>query len=654
MFRKFRLRTQFYGPSTIIVGILILATAGLYSAISPINKEWNAYQSDVAQRQTLLMEIKSQFGYGGVIHNFKNYVLRGTDKYIGRLQDGFARMDALIGQYEVIVENSPEEKLALTSVARVAHQYRDMVNPVKQMVQEGASPQAIDSVVKIDDSPALAGFSVLDDAYQKLTAEANQSLTHRIDRVITVGMWGALIVILFIALGMFILSNSIISGITQIRDAMIKAEQGTDIGSRLPCVGKDEIADLATSYNALMDRFVSMITQVARSASSVGVVTVAQSAQVEETVRCVREQHMEIDQIATAMNEMSATVQEVAQNTNLTSEGAGKINTQADEGRQVMMETIHAIDELRSRVETAAQVIVRLEQESQGVSKVLEVISTLSEQTNLLALNAAIEAARAGTHGRGFAVVADEVRALAAKTKGSTDEISTIIERLQNQAREAVTAMQKSQENATLSSEKASEAGDALDHIVEEVRAISMMTTQIATAANEQSYVAEEMSRNISNINSGANTTSDLAEQTLSATATIGEKVETLRANTSQFTIDDVSVKLEQAKAAHLAWRIQLRAYLNGKGSLSKDQAVSHKDCALGKWYYSTGLAEFEHVPEMGELEKPHAELHGLIHRIIELQETGRTADAEKEYEKVGPLSEQIVALLDAIERKVA
>lgn len=113
-------------------------------------------------------------------------------------------------------------------------------------------------------------------------------------------------------------------------------------------------------------------------------------------------------------------------------------------------------------------------------------------------------------------------------------------------------------------------------------------------------------------------------------------------------TITEMTTQI--ATAAHLSWRVRLRAYLDGKGGLSKDQAVSHKDCSLGKWYYATGLTELGHIPEMGELEQPHAELHRLISRIIELNESGRTADAENEYEKVDALSNQVVALLDHIQ----
>ena len=142
MFRLLRLRTQFYGVLAIVVLILFFAAVGIFNAISPINSEWNSYQGEVAQRQTLLMEIKSQFGYGGVIHNFKNYVLRGTDKYIARLQKGFSRLDNLVQQYNALTKNSLEEQQALASIKLVAQKYRNQLQFIKQMVQEGILGQA--------------------------------------------------------------------------------------------------------------------------------------------------------------------------------------------------------------------------------------------------------------------------------------------------------------------------------------------------------------------------------------------------------------------------------------------------------------------------------------------------------------------------------
>ncbi len=650
---RFSLKTRFYMLLTVSI-LVILATAGaVYSAIDPVSSEWNQYQDNVVQRQGLLMEIRSQFGYGGTIHNFKNYVLRGQDKYTGRLEKNFARLENSLAKYGSLANLAPEEDRALSRIASVLTNYRSQFLIVGRMVRDGRTPKEIDVAVKVDDNPAFEAFSALDKAYRQMTEDATLSITGRITRAQATILASLGSTIVVIAVGIFLLSRFATQGIRRVQEGILRTERNNDLCIRLPVEGKNEIASLSHAYNSLLERFSGMIAQVIRASAAVGMEGATQSKLVESMVKGVRKQHLEIDQVATAMNEMSVTVQEVARNTTQAADAATQANSEAHDGSQVMVATIHAMKALHSRVESAAQVVSRLEHESEEISQVLEVISGISEQTNLLALNAAIEAARAGEQGRGFAVVADEVRALAARTKESANEISVMIERLQTQARDAVSVMEESQEQARVSSKEAGKAGEALEHIVREIGTINDMTAQIATAAEEQTQVTEEMNRNITNISGEANNAAMSADETLDATSHIGEKVEELRTQAAQFKVNDASLALEQAKTAHLAWRGRLRAYLDGKGSLSREQAVSHHDCVLGKWYYADGMANFGHIPEMPELEGPHAEMHSIIRRIIELRESGKAPEAEREYEKVDPLSLQIVALLDKIALKV-
>ncbi len=651
--RKTKLSVQFYGVFAVIMGVLLLMAAMLYNSVTPIGKEWQDYQQDVAQRQVLLMEIKANLGYGGVIHNFKNYVLRGQAKYLQRLDRNFAALDSALERYRGLPDLSSAESTALSAISGVVENYRQNAQRVAELVRAGDSARAIDKVVKIDDSPAFKAFQTLDHSYGEMTAQVADELTRKISLANQVSVWGLLLVALVIFTAFLSLSRSIVRGVVQVRRGMLQVEQENDLNVQLPAQGRDEIADLARSFNTLIARFGNMITQVVRSSVAVGTVTASQNSSVEQMVSNIRKQHQEIDRVATAMQEMSATVQEVAANTGRAADAAAKASAEAVQGSAAMQETIEAMNALQDRGQASARVITTLEQESQQISTVLEVISSISEQTNLLALNAAIEAARAGEHGRGFAVVADEVRALAAKTKNSTDEIGGMIERLQQQAREAVTVMQQSQQDAVTSSEKAAHAGNALENIVAEIHTIDQMTTQIAVAAREQGVVAEEMSRNISSINDEATRSAQVAEETIAKTAEIGQKVDELRARTEEYHLEDSGVILEQAKAAHLAWRVRLHGYLEGRGQLQADQAVSHKSCELGRWYYGVGLRELGAIPEMKALEEPHAEIHRLIRQVIELREAGRQEEAWAAYARVDALSAEIVELLDRIQRQV-
>jgi methyl-accepting chemotaxis protein len=320
----------------------------------------------------------------------------------------------------------------------------------------------------------------------------------------------------------------------------------------------------------------------------------------------------------------------------------------------VVEDTIAAIGALTQEVKGAAGVIHQLKQESANIGKVLDVIRGIAEQTNLLALNAAIEAARAGEQGRGFAVVADEVRTLASRTQHSTQEIQSLIQRLQNGAGQAVAAMEQGSRAAELGMAQTARTGAALEEIRRAVATINDLHTQIAAAAEGQSAVAAEVNRNIANISTVARDTADSARHTEAVSREMYTLSENLRRLTTQYTAKDQNrFDFDAAKAAHLAWMTRLRAFLDGTGQLTQEQAVSHHHCQLGKWYYSEGLTKYSHIPEMRQIEPPHAELHAIIKEIMRLKQAGDIASAEREYAKVKPISHQIVALLDKVQAKV-
>ncbi len=232
---------------------------------------------------------------------------------------------------------------------------------------------------------------------------------------------------------------------------------------------------------------------------------------IEHTSERVNEQQTQTDMVATAMNEMSATVQEVARNAAYAADRTAEAQHFAGKGRSVVDETIQSIRDVSEGVEQAAGVINQLNDDATRIGTVVDVIRGIAEQTNLLALNAAIEAARAGEQGRGFAVVADEVRTLAQRTQQSTQEIQNMVERLQTGVNEAVDVMGQGTRKTEVSVQCATAAGNALEDIARTISEISDMNLQIATAAEEQSAVAEEINRNVATINELGQGTADEA-----------------------------------------------------------------------------------------------------------------------------------------------
>ncbi len=230
-------------------------------------------------------------------------------------------------------------------------------------------------------------------------------------------------------------------------------------------------------------------------------------------------------------------MQEVARNASSASQAAQEADGEAGNGKQVVSASIDAINALAGEVEKAAEVIDKLETDSENISKVLDVIKGIAEQTNLLALNAAIEAARAGEQGRGFAVVADEVRTLASRTQQSTEEIHEIIERLQADAESAVQVMNTGRGQAQSSVEQAAHAGESLERIAKAVTTISDMNAQIASAAEEQTAVAEEINRNIVGITQAGQESAQGAQQTATSSEELAKLAARLQGLVSQFRV---------------------------------------------------------------------------------------------------------------------
>ncbi len=315
------------------------------------------------------------------------------------------------------------------------------------------------------------------------------------------------------------------------------AEGEGDLTRRLNASGKDEIGQLAESFNAFITKIQGVIREVTASTSQLSAAAEEMSMITGETRTGVQRQQSETTLVATAINEMSSTVHEVAGNAETAASGASQADSQAEQGKQVVTSTVSSIRTLASEVETAAGVISQLEKDSESIGSVLEVIRGIAEQTNLLALNAAIEAARAGEQGRGFAVVADEVRSLASRTQESTQEIQEMIERLQRGSRDAVTAMESGQEQAHQTVEQASQAETSLNEISAAVAQINEMNAHIAEASRQQGEVVEEINKNIVNITQVADDSANGADQLSTASQELANLAVNLENQVSHFKI---------------------------------------------------------------------------------------------------------------------
>lgn len=353
--------------------------------------------------------------------------------------------------------------------------------------------------------------------------QANENTSHFIIVVSAITL-----VSLVVIIGLSILVMKRINVAVQQLETSSELIAKGDLTQRLNLGGNDEFSHIGESVNNIVTSFQHVVQtnrdsigQLARSAEESSAVSV-------QTKQNILTQQSQTEQIATAINEFTATVHEVAQSASSAAQASEQADQAAESGQSVVIESIQLIEKLSQEMQESVDSMHQLAQHSEEIGSVVDVIQGISEQTNLLALNAAIEAARAGEQGRGFAVVADEVRTLASRTQESTQEILQTIQRLQNGSRESTQRLEIGAQNAQSTVEKAREAGDALNLIKASVDQITAMNVQIATAAEQQSLVTEEINSNISSISEISNQTAVGAEQSSAATQELAELSELL------------------------------------------------------------------------------------------------------------------------------
>ncbi|OBZ19824.1 chemotaxis protein [Pseudomonas protegens] len=310
-----------------------------------------------------------------------------------------------------------------------------------------------------------------------------------------------------------------------------------DLTRRLTSDRADELGSIAKGFNTFLAKLQAMISQVVTSVQSVSDSSEHTADIAIRTNQGVHKQMVEIDQVATAVHEMTATAQDVARNATQAAQAASHADQAASQGMQIVRDTSSAIGALAEEIARAVGVVQTLAKDSENINAILIAIRGIAEQTNLLALNAAIEAARAGEQGRGFAVVADEVRNLAQKTQQATEEIQSMIQQLQQGTREVVRVMEDSQHKTDQSVEHAAKAAQALETITQAVSVINDMNTQIASAAEEQSAVAEDINRNVINIGQVANEVAGGADESSAASAGLTKLAEQQRRLINQFKV---------------------------------------------------------------------------------------------------------------------
>ena len=446
-------------------------------------------------------------------------------------------IDGLSAAYEKLIV-LPEEKAAFQQFLAARHDYFSEQRKIVEFVGKGQRDQA----VQIVGGPMNAHADDMTQALNELQRIADREASLAADRSVSAYETAFNWVMIFIVLAAvatvilaLLFTRSIVRPLNQ---AVVVAETvaAGDLTQEFTVEGKDEPARLLTALRAMQLSLRSTIQGIADSSNQLASAAEELNAVTEDSTRGLHQQNHEIEQAATAVNEMTAAVDEVARNAVATSEASRESDATARHGRQQVIKTVESIGLLAGDVTTTATQVEQLAGQVRDISKVVDVIRSIAEQTNLLAHNAAIEAARAGEAGRGFAVVADEVRALAHRTQQTTQEIEQMISDVHQGTDKAVQAMQASNERARSTLDVARTAGEALDGITQAISQISERNLVIASASEEQAQVAREVDRNLVNIrdlslqsSAGANQTSAASQELASLAVSLNELVARFR-----------------------------------------------------------------------------------------------------------------------------
>lgn len=427
----------------------------------------------------------------------KDFILRNEEKYLGRLLDTADKL-------KIRLSTSDSQNLLSTYISEFK-KYFEISNTI-----------GLDENSGIRGSMRAAVNNVESELKQEITL-LNSYISENIEQSHSQHLAVTLIVSLLIAVAVMIVAQQIIAPLNSFSKRISEIRKGNDLTQRTE-ERHDEIGTISKEFNIFMAHFQTLIVSINQTVDALSVSSSVVSKSVAKTTEGIVNQSHESDMVATAVTEMGIVAGEIANNARLTKEKTDEASVKALEGKEKLDGTVVNINELSAQLINAGEEIVQLQEKSNGITSVLEVIKGIADQTNLLALNAAIEAARAGEQGRGFAVVADEVRTLAIRTQDSTAEITNIINELQVTTSEIVNTVGICKAQGLNSVTQAQETEEVLNEIITDVNAIAEMTVLVATAVEQQSIVVKEVDENIIRIRDiGEQVASDSQENSIAS-----------------------------------------------------------------------------------------------------------------------------------------
>ncbi len=402
-----------------------------------------------------------------------------------------------------------------------------------------------------------------------------------------------------------------------------------DLTVRIQADSKDELGQMGQALNRMLEGFHDIMAQVHQAAHQAASAAQHLANGSEQLSSGAQVQASALEETAASLEEMTSTVKQNADNARQANQMAVSARDGAERGGTVVREAVASMEAITHS--------------SKQIAEIITTIDEIAFQTNLLALNAAVEAARAGEQGRGFAVVASEVRALAQRSAAASKEIKALI----------TDSVVKVEDGSKL----VNKSGETLQEIVASVKRVAGLIAEISAASVEQAQGIEQVNKAVTQMDSVTQQNAAQTEKLSSTAQSLASQAEQLSTEVERFKLDlskaGARTLFSLARTKHLGWKVRIQAFLAGKEEVDAEQAGNPKACDLGRWLYAEGMTRYGSIPEMVELERVHADMHAVVRRVVQMKHSGDVRAAQEGAAKVERMSEQVVALLTAVERRL-
>jgi methyl-accepting chemotaxis protein len=616
----------------------------------------------------VLSDIRNAMGFGSMIHQFKNYILRQDIPRIGKLRKKVAAAYKGIADYQAL-GTSRTEKSALNAIKGVVAAYDKNIDIAMDLAEQGKTPEQIDSVIKIDDSPALNAMRNLITDIASQNEQLQQKLTQSFNTVAWLAM-AILSIAIFstitlITLSVWALRYRIVRPIHEITDIMGQLAAGETDFDLTKLEGDTEIGHMALAVDVFRKNSLEKVNTERETAeqnkkfeADKAIQSIKQMAQTMEEVNSISfnlgildnhsgEVSSSSQTIASAAEQLVASVDEISVNSEGASSDALETDKTVSSGLNSAQTAMGAIQTIWEAMEDSVHSLEELTGASNQIEQILNVIEDIAEQTNLLALNATIEAARAGEAGKGFAVVANEVKNLANQSSKATEDIAKRIQALKAGMENVSQTMNKSHDAVDAGRESIDKTAQTMELAAQQVSSVSNKMTDITGILHQQKGSSSEIAKSINEVAEFAQESQRQIELVLSRMTSTNDmmshNIENWYDNSSHRSLCEI------AKVDHILFKKKVTDAVMGGEKLLPNDLLDHNNCRLGKWYSTLILPHIEDAPAFKELAEPHKNVHAAAKKALNAHNAGLTQEAHDAIHEMNDAGTQVLNILDRL-----